>query len=199
MFLNDPSQDKKLNTEEIHRAFRDALMGFLVKRVRDPNLADDLFQETLLKIHTKLPELRDSKKITAWVFQIARNVLTDHHRKKRPTFNSAMVEALEVEDENAISDQPAHLAMAGCVRGMVDTLPLKYRSAIAACDFSEQSQTEVAEALGISLPALKSRLKRGREALKEVMGTCCRHGVNQSCSSKTSSTSCGCQEFEGAI
>lgn len=186
---------KGTSTEAIHRAFHDALMGFLVKKVKDRDLADDLFQETLLKVHTSLPSLKDSSKLSSWIFQIARNVITDHHRKKKPIYDSEVLDLKKFEDITNSEGCPSYMAMSGCVEGMVENLPEKYREAIKQYDLSEGNQEAVAQHLGISVAALKSRLSRGRQALKQEMAGCCRSQVSKQCQSKTTSTLCGCQDY----
>ena len=56
---------------------------YILKRVSNFSLAEDLTQEVFLKIHANLNSLKESQKVEAWVFQIARNVITDHYRSKR--------------------------------------------------------------------------------------------------------------------
>jgi RNA polymerase sigma-70 factor (ECF subfamily) len=189
---------KTPSMEEIHRAFQGALMGFFLKRVKNKDLAEDFLQETLLKTHLNLNSVKNSQNIPAWIYQIARNVITDHFRKKRPLYESDTFESSKIDSEDPVIS-PDFLAMSGCVEGMVKTLPAKYREALMACDLSQYSQHEASKQLEISLPALKSRLLRGRQALKKIMRECCKDSVSQNCQSKISSSSCGCQEFHGTI
>src|SRR4051794_2149187 len=57
------------------------LRRFIRRRVADDHLADDLLQETFLRVHRNLPTLHEADRLAAWVYQIARNVINDHHRK----------------------------------------------------------------------------------------------------------------------
>lgn len=58
------------------------LRSFIHKKVNDADLSEDLLQDVFLKIHQNIHALADSSKLTAWVYQITRNTIADHFRKK---------------------------------------------------------------------------------------------------------------------
>lgn len=58
------------------------LQAFIRRRVRDDTLADDLAQETLLKVYRSRATLRDDAKLEAWLYQIARGTIIDHYRRQ---------------------------------------------------------------------------------------------------------------------
>ena len=72
------------DTQLIWREFGDDLRLFILRRVNSPEDADDLLQETFIKIHRKLDTLEDRERLNAWVYQIARNTITDYYRRQRP-------------------------------------------------------------------------------------------------------------------
>ena len=57
------------------------LRRFIRRRVADDHLADDLLQETFVRVHRNIGSLQEADRLAAWVYQIARNVIHDHHRK----------------------------------------------------------------------------------------------------------------------
>jgi RNA polymerase sigma-70 factor, ECF subfamily len=59
---------------------RGAIRAFILSKVKDPALPDDLAQDTMLRLHKRFHTLRNSDRLDAWVIQIARNVLADHFR-----------------------------------------------------------------------------------------------------------------------
>jgi RNA polymerase sigma-70 factor (ECF subfamily) len=65
--------------------FRWSLRGFIRKRVQNDVVADDLTQDVWVRIARKLGELREVEKLESWIYQIARNVLTDFYRRQRET------------------------------------------------------------------------------------------------------------------
>src|SRR5688500_10081899 len=61
------------------------LRGFIRKRVPDDATADDLTQETLMKVYRSRATLRESDRLEAWLYRIARRTLIDYYRRRRPT------------------------------------------------------------------------------------------------------------------
>lgn len=147
------------------------LWRFIRRRVADEHVADDLLQETFVRIHSSLETLADSDRLAAWVYQIARNVIHDHYRrsagKAEPLAGCDPAE--DTEDSSA------------CVRGragewldeLICQLPDKYREAVQLTEREGLTQQEVADRLGLSLSGAKSRVQRGRGMLKEVLEQCC--------------------------
>lgn len=57
------------------------LRRFIRRRVSDDHVADDLLQETFVRVHRNIGTLQETERLAAWVYRIARNVVHDHHRK----------------------------------------------------------------------------------------------------------------------
>ncbi len=74
--------NETITTEHIWELLSAKLRGFLLQRVSDPQMAEDLLQETFLRIHSKLGNIKHEQRLTAWVFQIARNLVIDYYRSK---------------------------------------------------------------------------------------------------------------------
>lgn len=158
---------------------RSAIRAFVLSRVKDAALADDITQETLVRLHRKFDTLRAGEKLEAWVFQIARNAVADHFRAARPT------EAFDEQAHAPAPDPAAHepLAaeeevlrreLAAYVRSVVERLPEKYRDALRLTEFDGVTQVELARRLGLSMSAAKSRVQRARAMVREEMERCCR-------------------------
>src|SRR5436190_9128211 len=69
------------STDNIWTRLNSDLRRFIRRRVSDDHVADDLLQETFMRIHRNLGTLHDADRLAAWVYQIARNVINDHHRQ----------------------------------------------------------------------------------------------------------------------
>ena len=67
----------------------------------------------------------------------------------------------------------------GCLRPLLDRLDAKYSEALMLADFDEMKQADAAALLGISLPAMKSRVQRARDQLKKEFLNCCAVEVNR--------------------
>lgn len=141
---------------------------FIRSRVEDSHTADDLVQDVILKAQLNLHSA-PMHKLSAWMFQIAKNVVIDHyrsskHRRPAPWDDETAVE----ESETVIVSE-----LSGCIRPMLARLPEASREALEQTDLGDLTQTELAKHLGLSLPGVKSRVQRAREQLRTVLESCC--------------------------
>ena len=158
-----------LSTEQIWEDFRAPLRSFIRRRVRDDHVADDLLQEAFLKIHNGVGSLKDDQRLTAWLYRIARNTITDHFRKHPfEALNTSTVAERPTEADHGSSQE-----LATCLSRMVAQLPEKYRQAIELAELQGATQRHVASQLGLSVSGAKSRVQRGREQLKKMLLSCC--------------------------
>ena len=148
--------------------------GFIGRRVNDPDAADDITQDVMLKVQTQLESLPPEDKLPAWVFTVARNGITDFYRA-RGVREHADIDSFEpVTDAGADERQDAIRELTPCLTRMVERLPEPYREAMKLADFEGLSQQEVADRAGISLSGAKSRVQRGRQMLREMILDCCK-------------------------
>lgn len=156
-------------TEQVWRLLSDKLKSFLTQRVSDEQVAEDLLQETFVRIHRKLGDIDDMQRLTSWVFQIARNLVVDYYRSKARDM-VALADDLETQqsDDSNLND-----LVAGWLPQMVSQLPDTYREAVRLYELKGVSQQEIARQMGISLSGAKSRVQRGREKLKGILLDCC--------------------------
>ena len=163
----------KYNTETIWNEFCCQLKSFIVRRISNPSLADDIFQDVFLKIHSKIDTLKDDTKIHSWVYQITRNTIIDYYRKQKVRSESKEdVYAIPLVDETP-EEKPSQ-EIADSLKGMVELLPKKYSQALLLVEFQGLSQIELSKKLGISVSGAKSRVQRGRQMLKDNL-MCCVH------------------------
>ena len=159
-----------LSTQQIWEDFRAPLRSFIRRRVQDDHVADDLLQEAFLKIHNGIGSLKNDQRLTAWLYRIARNIITDHFRK-RPL---EALGATTIAERPAVTDDDGRgQELAACLGRMVGQLPEKYREAIELAELEGSTQSQVAARLGLSLSGAKSRVQRGREQLKKMLLSCC--------------------------
>jgi RNA polymerase sigma-70 factor (ECF subfamily) len=150
---------------------------FVRRRVNDPYHADDVVADVMLRIHRNLGTLDDHERVTAWVFRIARNAITDHYRRNGRRRESPAAELEPPADPSAdawLDDQDATLAeLASCIRPLVAALPSDYRRALELTDFDGHSQVDAARMEGISVSGMKSRVQRGRRQFATLVRQCC--------------------------
>ncbi len=161
--------DGSMSTERIWELLNAKLRGFFLRRVSDEQFADDLLQETFLRIHQKLNDLDDEERLVAWVFHIARNLLVDHYRSKARVCGGVL------DDLEAPAEEEANLneLVMGWLTEMIAQLPAPYREAVELYELKGTSQQEIANQIGTSLSGAKSRVQRGRAKLKELLLDCC--------------------------
>ena len=158
-----------MHIEVVWNSFHEQLKAFVLRRARSHFDADDILQTVYVKMHSSLQNLRDEKKLRAWIFQITRNTLIDYYRKEK--------QLLELPEEIPFDqeiDQNLNHEISQCINGFINQLPEKYRQAIQLTQFSGYSQKQLSEQLGISFSGAKSRVQRGRQKLKEMITECCR-------------------------
>jgi RNA polymerase sigma-70 factor, ECF subfamily len=147
---------------------------YVRSRVGSDADADDVMQEVLLRMHRGLAALRDEQRLTSWAFGIARRAIADHGRARGrmalPT-EPAVVDA-EFEDEPN-TDEASADALTSVIAGFVAALPSPYREAVTLTELEGCTHAQAASMLGISLTAMKSRVRRGRQKLRQSLERCC--------------------------
>jgi RNA polymerase sigma-70 factor (ECF subfamily) len=161
--------------EDVAQELSGPLRRYLERLVGNRATADDLLQETLLKIARGLPEFEGRSSVKTWAFTIATRVATDHFR--RPQSRAQMVEIEETGPThvaNAEIDQRLVIdEMSSCVREVIDSLPEDYRTALVLHDLEGQTAAQVGEIAGCSLATAKIRIHRARRRLKEALDREC--------------------------
>ncbi|MEM7244739.1 MAG: RNA polymerase sigma factor SigZ [Acidobacteriota bacterium] len=161
-----------IDTEKLWSALRQRLQGFFVSRTRDAALSADLVQETFVRVHEKLGDLRETERLESWVFSIARHLLTDHHRR-RPTQELPHDLPERTAPEEQDTDDNCNGVVASWLPAAIEHLPDTYREAVRLEEIEGLPQAEIAERLGISLSGAKSRIQRGRAKLVAALHDCC--------------------------
>lgn len=146
------------------------LRAFIRRRVRDDATADDLAQETLLKVYRSRAALRDGQRLEAWLYRIARTTLIDFYRRNRSADELPANLVAETEGE---ADEVT-LVMSRALRLFLEELPDAYREPVRLAEFEGLPLAKIALRLGLSLTAVKSRVRRGRAMLKRKLQNCCR-------------------------
>ncbi len=158
-----------LSLETVYRGFHDRLKKFIVSRVHDPNIADDILQEVFLRIHDRMDTLEDPSKLESWLYQITRNIIVDIYRasKRHLSFDHTF-DVPEPPTEGTV-----HRQLAPGLRYFINSLPPLYREALHLVEIEGLSQKELAQRLGISYSTAKTRVQRGRALLRKRLMECC--------------------------
>jgi RNA polymerase sigma-70 factor (ECF subfamily) len=158
------------------RGMIDRLRPF-VARPAAPADVDDIVQEVLIRVHRGLGSVRDDERFGSWLYQIARNAITDHGRV-RARHPIASGDREPDPEPDAASDDVVPARLAAVIAFFVARLPSPYREAITLTELEGKTQREAADMLGISLPTLKSQVLRGRARLRALFEQCCEIAVD---------------------
>tara|TARA_R110002167_G_scaffold189432_1_gene391543 strand:+ start:241 stop:813 length:573 start_codon:yes stop_codon:yes gene_type:complete len=157
------------DTQQVWDDFGTALRAFIRRRVKDDHVADDLLQDVFVRIHDKLGSLTDEDRLAAWLYQIARNVVTDHYRRRSEfAFDEAETQADQVTGDQNLNEQVGQWLV-----NRIAELPEDYREAVTLSELKGVRQADVAERIGLSVSGAKSRIQRGRKMLKDILLQCC--------------------------
>lgn len=155
--------------DQVWSHFSARLLAFIRSRVEDEAAAEDILQEVFLRIHTHMGTLNDSARLESWIYQIARNTVIDHYRRRRETDQISE----SVGDEGGLTEPDSAETLAASMREMVEALPEPYRQALMLTEYEGLSQVDLATRLGISLSGAKSRVQRARRKIKDNLLACC--------------------------
>jgi RNA polymerase sigma-70 factor (ECF subfamily) len=154
---------------ETWEAYRAKLHRFVLARVKDEAAAEDIVHDVLARAYARRDTLRNRSKLGQWLYQIARNAIVDHYRRRKPA------EELpdEIADEEGYTSSDVEKELARCLTPFIEELPAHYRQAVMLAEFQGLTQREVASKLGLSVSGAKSRVQRARKQLEAMLLECC--------------------------
>lgn len=179
-----------MKLDEAWRTYRAELLGFVLKRVGDKALAEDIVHDVFVKALERMASLQDPAKLRPWLFQITRNAVVDHFRARRP--HDPLPEDMAGEEGPAGGEAERELAR--CLTPLIEAMPEPYRRALTAAEFEGRTQREIASREKLSLPGAKSRVQRARKLLRESLVACCRVELDRGggISDHKAAGECGC-------
>ena len=146
------------------------LRAYFQRRICDPAIVDDLIQESFLKAFRSREMLRDQARLEAWVYRIAYHTVSDFYRRRSTVTKLADVES-KPEASSGTDVRAVVAASALCYLG---TIPESYRIPVHLAEYEGLSHQEVARKLGLTLSATKSRVRRGKIMVRNLMEARCR-------------------------
>jgi RNA polymerase sigma-70 factor (ECF subfamily) len=150
-----------------HRLYR-----FLHRLLQDPIAADDVFQQTWLRVIEKIGRYDARRQFDAWLFSVARNLAIDYLRLRRSSSLDATddsgiapIERLEAAGQSQL-DQLLECERGAALAAAVERLPLIHREVLSLRFEEDMKLEEIAEVAGIPISTVKSRLGRALESLR---------------------------------
>jgi len=166
---------------DIYYDYYERVKKFIFALVKDEWVADDLIQETFIKVQKNLNQLKDESKLSSWIFKIAYNLCQDHFRKTSQTWKreQALSQKKELLSEPLFQKEFEQHLMGACVQDKIRLLPEPYQTVLVLFDLMEFSHQEIAEIIDISVENVKVRLHRARKKLRTILEEECTFEVDE--------------------
>jgi len=154
--------------EELFAKHQSEIYAYLLRMLRDPELAADLTQDAFVKAYRAYDSLEKPENARAWLYQIAHRVALDHLRRGR------IVRFVPLVGETRTTAPSAeHLVMearlSGEMQRALERIPERQRSALLLAELHDLTGLELAAALGVSHVAARALLTRARESLRQAL------------------------------
>lgn len=160
--------------DEVHAAFNARLFSFLLRLSRRRDVAEDLLEETWLRLVTHARKLRADTRLAPWLFTVARNLYISYQRSRllEETHSSSLIglwpcgtARMSPFEETAANETERRIEAA------LAALPAPYREVLLLVGIEGFRPIEAAEVCGISPEALRQRLSRARALLERRLET----------------------------
>ena len=155
--------------------YKDKILNFLYRFVYDMDLAEDLAQETFLKVYLKKDSYREISKFSTWMYTIASNLAKTELRKikRRKTYSISEISDVDrevnffVQDENPddkLDDNESNI-----LHESIFELEEDFRTIIILREIQELSYENISKILKLPLGTVKSRINRGKLKLRDIL------------------------------
>ena len=176
LIANFQKGDKDAFNQIVMR-YKDKLTNFIYRYTYDIDGAEDLAQDTLLKVYINKDSYREIAKFSTWIYTIASNLAKTELRKikRRKTYS---VSELSNDDQEFIIHKPDSASFEdvedtnlseNILQKSISQLDEEFKNIIILRDIQELSYEEISKILQIPLGTVKSRINRGRFKLKEIL------------------------------
>ena len=165
--------------DELLRRHQTKLFAYIMRIVNDADIADDIFQETFVKVITNIRQRRyvDTGKFSAWLMRIAHNIIIDHFRqiKAEKTVstddeNSILLNSIDLA-ESSIEDCMVNTQLLDDIRRIIDALPDNQREVLQMRFYQGLSFKEIAEATGTGINTALGRMRYAILNMKRLAAT----------------------------
>lgn len=160
--------------------YQNRLYRYLLRLVRDRAEAEDLFQQTWVRVAEKILQFDPRRNFEPWLFALARNLAIDHLRRIRPGSLDEPVAGDEpgetkaerlASHERPVLDGILERERSGRLAAALETLPIFYREVLTLRFEEEMKLEEIAEVLTIPLSTVKTRLRRALDRMRDALET----------------------------
>ncbi len=165
--------------QTLYALFSKRIYNFIWRLIGSTEDAEDLTQDTFLKVHSELKSLRDPEQFKFWLYRIARNEVYQKLRKSQRTTEVSIDEddfflpRLVAEDTLDLDPERRFLAheLNGIVQRALESMSPKYRDVFVLAVFQKMKYDDIAEIVGRSLLSVKTDIYRARLIVKDYIKT----------------------------
>jgi RNA polymerase sigma-70 factor (ECF subfamily) len=156
----------------------DAMYNFALRLTSEPNDAEDLVQDTIVKAYRFFDSYQKGTNAKAWLFRILKNSYINSYRKqsKQPSQVdydevSAFYETIRADrtDTSDLEDRMFRELIDDDISNALQRLPEDFRTVVLLCDVENFTYEEIANMLDVPIGTIRSRLHRGRNLLKSEL------------------------------
>lgn len=158
--------------------YQEKLYHMAYRMLSNRQEAEDVVQDTFLRVYNNLEKYDDTMKFSTWIYRIATNLCIDRLRKRKPIYSldaeSSDYEGLDgysmIPSDNRTPESELLISETQrIIHQAIDTLPPKYKSVMILRYIHELSLQEVGEVLDMPVTTIKTRVHRGREFLRKKL------------------------------
>ena len=156
--------------DEAWDGWRARVFGYLARMAGRRDLAEDLLQETFLRLAARATTLREDTRLGPWLFTVAHNLYVSHTRST--LLDAERLDALALEDPGKVVSPYEEAAASELGRRLeraLLALPPSYREAVLLVAVAGMEPSDAAEVVGITPEAFRQRLSRGRGMIEDAL------------------------------
>lgn len=166
-------RDKRQEFERLLREVFPSLYGAARRFVEDEESAKDLTQEAILRGFQAYDRF-DGKNFKAWILKILTNLYINNYHKKRREPEMVSIDSEEwltnaVLSPEDVEEEALQNVLSEDVEWALSRLPEEFRMAVVLSDIEEMTYQEIADAMGVPIGTVRSRIARGREILRKLL------------------------------
>ncbi|MDZ7796370.1 MAG: sigma-70 family RNA polymerase sigma factor [Candidatus Marinimicrobia bacterium] len=167
--------DERAYVELVHR-YKDRLLNFVFRYLNSYEQAEDVVQDTLMKLYTSAHMYREIAKFSTWIFTIAANLAKSELRRLKRrrviSIHNMGFDDKEYEIPSETYDPEKETTSAygeKQIQQAIDLLPDQFKTVILLREVQQLSYEEISQILGVSIGTVKSRINRGRLRLQKLL------------------------------
>lgn len=163
---------------ELVELYKDKIFHLTYRMLNNRHEAEDMVQETFLRVYRNLEKYDHNQKFSTWIYRIATNLCIDRLRRRKPTYSldaelndqeGSDGYAMLPSDERTPEGETLLLETQTIIRDAIATLPPKYKTVMVLRYLQDMSLQEISEVVDLPVTTIKTRVHRGREYLRKKL------------------------------